>query len=68
MYIILKTELLFVCNGTCRHYHEELKIVCMKTAAVYLGKGKVFSAHATKAYRGTRGRAPPILNLCTRWR
>lgn len=29
------------------------------------GKGKVFSVHAVKAYRGTRGIVPLILNLRT---
>jgi hypothetical protein len=29
------------------------------------GKGKVFPVHAVKAYRGSGGIAPPILNLRT---
>ena len=29
---------------------------------------KVFLVHTTKAYRGSRGIAPLILNLCTKWR
>jgi len=32
------------------------------------GKGKVVSVHATKAYRGSRGVLPLILNLGTKWR
>jgi hypothetical protein len=31
-------------------------------------KGKAVPVHAVKAYRGTRGIAPLILNLGTRWR
>jgi hypothetical protein len=31
-------------------------------------KGKVSSVHVMKTYRGSRGIAPFILNLCTRWR
>ena len=30
--------------------------------------GKVFLGHAAKAYRGSRGTAPPILNLGTKWK
>jgi hypothetical protein len=31
-------------------------------------KGKVFPVHAMRVYRGSRGIAPTILNLGTRWR
>jgi hypothetical protein len=39
------------------------------TSTTYLvaGKGKVVSAHAMNAHRGSGGIAPLILNLGTRW-
>jgi hypothetical protein len=39
------------------------------TASTYTnrGKGKIVPVHTTKAYKGTRGIAPLILNLGTRW-
>jgi hypothetical protein len=40
-----------------------------RTSYMHLkGKGEVFPVHAMRAYRGSRGIAPLILNLSTRWR
>jgi len=39
-----------------------------QTAIKVFKKGKVFPVHARKAYWGSRGITPLILNLRTRWR
>ena len=41
-------------------------LICMTLGKIK--KGKVIPVHALKACRRSRGIAPPILNLGTRWR
>jgi hypothetical protein len=45
-------------RGTTKVFSQNLAV----------GTGKVVLVHAIKAYRGSRGIAPLILNLCTRWK
>jgi len=61
-----------ISNNELERIWKEAVVLWFKSVyrhlAYFEGKGKVVSVHAIKAYRGSRGVLPLILNLGTKWR
>jgi len=58
------------CTGICPEKLEDtvMQIGWSLLLDMNKGKGKFALVHAIKAYRGSRGIAPHILNVADRWR